>query len=80
VEISTLAIRLQIIHDFESCNCYTTAPLVIKQAQLDSPRQEGHSCKQIDEHKQEGINTQSKIANMNDANINGVFENLVPKD
>jgi hypothetical protein len=27
-----------------------------------------------------GINTQSEIANMNDAIINGGFENSVPKD
>ena len=54
---------------FESCNRYTTAPLVINQAQLDWPRQEGCSCKWIEEHTQESINTQSRIADMNDANI-----------
>ena len=31
-----LAIRLLIRHEFEACNRYTTAPLVINQAQLDS--------------------------------------------
>jgi hypothetical protein len=54
--------------------------LVINQAQLDWPRQEGFSCKRIEEHKQEGKNTQSEIANMNDANINIGFKNSVPKD
>jgi hypothetical protein len=42
---------------FEPCNRYTTALLVINQAQLDWPRQEGFSCKRIEEHKQEGKNT-----------------------
>jgi len=51
----------------EPCNHYTTAPLVINQAQLDWPRQEGFSCKRIEEHKQENINTQSEITDMNDA-------------
>ena len=55
-------------HDSKSSNCYTTAPLVINQAQLNWPRQEGFSYKRIEEHKQEGINTQSDIANMNKAN------------
>jgi len=42
--------------------------LVINQAQLDWPHQKGFSCKRIEEHKQESINTQSEIADMNDAN------------
>ena len=62
-----LAIRLQIRHEFEACNRYTTALLVINQEQLDWPRQEGFSCKQIEEHKQESVNTQSEIASMNEA-------------
>jgi hypothetical protein len=36
----------------------------MNQAQHDCPRQEGCSYKQIEEHKQESINMQSKIANM----------------
>ena len=54
-------------HDSKSSNRYTTTPLVINQAQLDWPRREGFSCKRIEEHKQEDINTQSEIANMNEA-------------
>ena len=44
---------------FEPCNCYTTALLVINQAQLDWSCQEGFSCKRIEEHMQEDVNTQS---------------------
>ena len=68
MEYVTLAIRLLIRHEFEACNCYTTAPLVINQAQLDLPRREGFSCKQIEGHKQEDVNMQSEIANMDEAN------------
>ena len=67
-------IRLLIRHDSKSCNCYTAAPLVINQAQLDCPRQEGFSCKRIEEHKQEDVNTQYDIANMNEAKQRGVRE------
>ena len=59
---------------FEPCNRYTTAPLVINKAQLDWPRQEGFSCKRIKGHKQEDINTQSDITNINEANQRGVRE------
>jgi len=69
VEYVTLAIRLLIRHEFEACNRYTTALLVINQAQLDFPRQEGFSYKQIEEHKQESINMQSVIASMNEAKV-----------
>ena len=55
-------------HDSKSSNRYTTALLVINQAQLDWPRREGFSCKRIEEHKQEDVNTQSDIANMDEAN------------
>ena len=61
-------------HDSKSSNRYTTAPLVINQAQLDWPHWEGFSCKRIEEHKQEDINMQSDIANMNEANQRGVRE------
>ena len=61
-------------HDSKSSNRYTTAPLVINQAQLDWPRREGFSCKRIEEHKQEDVNTQSDIANMNEVNQRGVRE------
>ena len=61
-------------HDLKSSNRYTTAPLVINQAQLDWPHWEGFSCKRIEEHKQEDINMQSDIANMNEANQKGVRE------
>ena len=54
-------------HNSKSSNRYTTAPLVINQAQLDWSLQEGFSCKRIEEHKQECINAQSEIANMNEA-------------
>jgi len=43
--------------------------LVINQAQLDCPRQEGFSCKRIEEHEQESINAQSEIASMNEAKV-----------
>ena len=69
MEYVTLAIRLLIRHEFEACNRYTTAPLVINQAQLDWPRREGFSCKRIEEHKQERINTQSEIADVYEAKI-----------
>ena len=61
-------------HDSKSSNRYTTALLVINQAQLDWPRWEGFSCKWIEEHKQENVNTQSDIANMNETNQRGVRE------
>ena len=72
--VSMLVIQLLIRHDSKSSNCYTTAPLVINQAQLDWPRREGFSCKRIEEHKQKDVNTQSDIANMNEANQRGVQE------
>jgi len=65
---------------FEPYNHYTTALLVINQAQFDWPRQEGCSYKQIKEHMLENINAQSKIANMNDMNIQRGFKNSVLKD
>ena len=61
-------------HDSKSSNHYTTALLVINQAQLDWPRREGFSCKRIEGHKQERVNTQSNIANMDDVNQRGVQE------
>ena len=41
---------------------------------FDWPHREGFSCKRIEEHKQEDVNTQSDIANMNEANQRGVQE------
>ena len=38
------------------------------------PRRESFSCKRIEEHKQEDVNTQSDIANMDEANQIGVQE------
>ena len=67
-------------HDSKSSNRYITAPLVINQAQLDWPRREGFSCKRIEEHKQESRNTQSKIANINEARINMGFKNSILMD
>ena len=64
-----LAIQLLITHDSKSCNCYTAAPLVINQPQLDWPRQEDFSCKRIEEHKQERINKQYEIADVYEAKI-----------
>ena len=69
MEYVTLAIRLLIKHEFEAYNRYTTAPLVINQAQLDWPRQKDFSYKRIEEHKQESINAQSEIASMNEAKV-----------
>ena len=46
-----------------------TAPLVINQAQLDWPRQEGFFYKRIKEHKQERVNTQSEIVDVYEAKI-----------
>ena len=80
MEYETLAIRLLIRHEFKACNRYTTAPLVINQAQLDWPRREGFSCKRIEEHKQERINTQSEIADVYEAKIKVGFKNSIPKD
>ena len=62
-------IWLLIGQEFEARNRYTTALLVINQEQLDWHRQEGFSCKRIEEHKQESINAQSKIANINEAKV-----------
>ena len=56
-------------HDSKSINCYTTVLLVINQAQLDWSRREDFSCKRIEEHKQERINTQSEIIDMYEAKI-----------
>ena len=56
-------------HHLKSSNRYTTAPLVINQAQLDWPHREGFFCKRIEEHKQERINTQSEIIDMYEAKI-----------
>ena len=61
-------------HDSKSSNRYTTTLLVINQAQFDWSRREDFSCKRIEEHKQEDVNTQSDIANMNEANQRGVRE------
>ena len=69
MEYVSLAIRLLIKHDSKSRNRYTATPLVINQAQLDWPRREGFSCKRIEEHKQERINTQSEIADVYEAKI-----------
>jgi hypothetical protein len=71
VEISTLAIRLQIRHD---SNPATVTPL------LRWLSTKHNLIERIEEHKQEGKNTQSEIPNMNDANINRGFKNSVPKD
>ena len=59
---------------FEPCNCYTIAPLVINQAQLEWPLREGFPCKRIEEYKQESVNTQSEIAYVNEARMNMVFK------
>ena len=77
---STLATRLLIRHDSKSCNCYTTALLVINQAQLGWTHQEGFFCKRIEEHKQERINTQSEIADMDEAKIKMGFKLWSQKD
>ena len=67
-------------HDSKSSNRYTTAPLVINQSQLDWPRQEGFSCKRIEEHKQEGINLQSEIADVYEAKNKMGFKLWSQKD
>ena len=77
---STLAIRLLIRPDVKSCNRYTIALLVIKQAQLDWPRQEGFSCKRIEEHKQDRVNTQFEIADVYEAKIKMGFKLWSQKD
>ena len=64
---SMLAIQLLITHDSKSCNCYTAAPLVINQPQLNWPRQENFSCKRIGEHKQERVNTKSEMTDVYEA-------------
>ena len=69
VEYVTLAIRLLIRHDSKSCNRYTTASSVINQGQHYWPCQKGFFCKRIEEHKQERVNTQSKIAYVYEAKI-----------
>ena len=57
-----------------------TAPLVINQAQLDWPRQEGFSYKRIEEHKQERVNTQSEIVDVYEAKMNIRFKLWSQKD
>ena len=79
MEYVMLAIRLLIRHEFEAYNRYTTALLVINQAQLDWPRREGFSCKRIEKHKQERLNTQSEIANVYEAKIKVGFQELDSK-
>jgi hypothetical protein len=75
-----MAIRLQIRHDL---NPTTVTPLLrwlstkhnlIDLAKKAFPASESKST------RKEGKNTQSKIANINDANINRGFKNSVPKD
>jgi hypothetical protein len=56
------------------------ASLVINQTQLDWPRQEGFSCKQIEEHKQERVNLQSKIADVYEAKNKIGFKHWSQKD
>ena len=79
MENSTLTIQLQ-ISVIRTCNHYTTAPLVINQAQLDRSRQEGFSCKRIEEHKQERVNMQSEIADVYEAKIKMGFKLWSQKD
>jgi hypothetical protein len=76
---SMLAIQLLITHDSKSCNCYTTAPLVINQPQLDWPRQENFSCKRIGEHKQERVNTKSEMADVYEAKTKMGVQALIIK-
>jgi hypothetical protein len=80
VEISTLAIQLQIRHD---SNPATVTPLLhwlstkhnlIDLAKKVFPASDSKST------SKKVKNTQSEIANMNDGNINRGFKNLVPKD
>ena len=67
-------------HDLKSSNRYTTAPLVINQAQLDWPRQEGFSYKRIKEHKQERINTQSDNCKYKWSESQEGSKNSIPKN
>ena len=67
-------------HDSKSSNRYTTAPLVINQAQLDWPRREGFSCKQIEEHEQEDVNTQFDNCKYGWSKTQEGFKKLIPKD
>ena len=80
MEYVTLAIRLLIRHDSKFCNRYTATPLVINQAQLDWPRQEGFSYKWIEEHKQEKVNTQSDNCKYEWSESQEGLKNLIPKD
>ena len=80
MEYVTLAIRLLIKHEFEVCNRYTAAPLVINQAQLDWPRREGFSYKRIEGHKQEDVNTQSDNCKYGLSESQEGFNNSIPKD
>ena len=77
---STLAIRLLIRHDSKSCNRYTAALLVINQAQLDWPRQKGFSCKRIEKHKQEDVNTQSDYCKYEWSKSKEGFKHSIRKD
>ena len=78
--VSMLVIRLLIKHDSKSCNRYTAPPLVINQAQLDWPHQEGFSYKRIKEHKQERVNTQFEITYVYEAMNKMEFELWSQKD
>ena len=67
-------------HDSKSSNRYTTAPLVINQAQLDWPRRDGFSCKRIEEHEQEDVNTQSDNCKYGWSESQEGFKHLIQKD
>ena len=75
MEILTLVIRLQIRHD---SNPATVTPLLrwlsTKHNLIDLTKKAFPTSERIEEHKQEGLNTQSEIANMNDVNINRGFK------
>jgi len=49
----------------KSCNRYTAAPLVINQVQLNLAKKTFHAS--VEEHKQEKVNTKSKIADVYEA-------------
>jgi len=80
VEISTLVIRPQISHHSSPATITPLLHWLSTKHNLIDLAKKAVSCKRIKEHKQQGINTQYEIVNMNDMNIKTGFKNSVPNE
>jgi hypothetical protein len=78
--VTMLAIRVSNQSRFEPLDPLHHYPLVINQAELDWPRQEGFPFKRIEEHKQERVNSQSEIADVYEAKNKMRFKLWSQKD